>query len=53
MMMPLIFIPPMTVAVVLGVAALFCLALLNGRGRRKPAFDPADYRAKALLSPGR
>ena len=49
-MMPVSSLHPMAVAVVLGMAALVCLAVLNGRGRRKPGFDPADYRAKALLS---
>ena len=48
--MPALSLSPMTVAVILGVAALLCLALLNGRSRRKGGFNPADYRAKPLLS---
>lgn len=42
---------PNSVTLLLGALAILCLALVVGRGRRKPGFNPADYRAKALLSP--
>ena len=42
---------PTSVTLLLGALLILCLALVVGRGRRKPGFDPADYRAKALLSP--
>ncbi len=42
---------PTSVTLLLGACVLLCLALVAGRGRRKSGSDPADYRAKALLSP--
>lgn len=41
---------PTSVALLLGIVFVFCLAFLAGRGRRSTGFDAADYRAKPLLS---
>ena len=37
-------------ALLLGMVAVICLVLLLGGRRRKTGFNPADYRAKPLLS---
>lgn len=41
---------PTSIALILGIAAVLCLAVLAGRGCRSGGFNPGNYRAKPLLS---